>query len=304
MAKISKLDFYAVLGVHPHAEDIVIRAAFKALAQRYHPDRFNGSKDEAHRRMADLTSAYETLADPARRRKYDRRRGLASRTATFYFKNPARDDPPFFGRFAARAALAQQRRYRIAVYALMGVVVLLSAFNIYQHAGKLREYFGPGRAAPAPAVDGGRAGPVAPAPVALDAPASATTANVRILPISQGAPRLIAPAPEDSAAPPLVRASDSPSATEGQISMPPVGAPAPPAAVEGALPVAPQTAPPLAPESTHREAKRPATKAAAARVAPPEAPPVPRSPAPAGEACTDTVAALGLCNRSSTAKGQ
>jgi len=28
-------DYYAVLGVHPSAEDIVIRAAFKALAQRY-----------------------------------------------------------------------------------------------------------------------------------------------------------------------------------------------------------------------------------------------------------------------------
>jgi len=66
MARISNLDFYALLGVHPNAEDIVIRAAFKALAQRYHPDRFNGPKDEAHRRMSDLTSAYETLADPAR----------------------------------------------------------------------------------------------------------------------------------------------------------------------------------------------------------------------------------------------
>ena len=85
MARISNLDFYAILGVHPNAEDIVIRAAFKALAQRYHPDRFNGAKDEAHRRMADLTNAYETLADPARRRKFDRRRGLASRQAWFYF---------------------------------------------------------------------------------------------------------------------------------------------------------------------------------------------------------------------------
>jgi curved DNA-binding protein CbpA len=30
--------------VHPNAEDIVIRAAFKALAQRYHPDRFNARR--------------------------------------------------------------------------------------------------------------------------------------------------------------------------------------------------------------------------------------------------------------------
>ena len=70
------LDYYAILGVHPTAEDIVIRAAYKALAQRYHPDRFAGSKDEAHRRMSDLTKAYEVLADPVRRPKYDRRRSL------------------------------------------------------------------------------------------------------------------------------------------------------------------------------------------------------------------------------------
>ena len=36
------VDYYAVLGVNPGAEDIVIRAAYKALAQRYHPDRFSG----------------------------------------------------------------------------------------------------------------------------------------------------------------------------------------------------------------------------------------------------------------------
>src|SRR6202795_3402547 len=97
MARNPHLDLYAILGVHPSAEDIVIRAAFKALAQRYHPDRFNGSMEEAHRRMADLTNAYETLADPARRRKYDRRRGHAGRTAKFYFKNPAREHPLRFG---------------------------------------------------------------------------------------------------------------------------------------------------------------------------------------------------------------
>ena len=72
--RIPIVDYYAVLGVHPSAEDVVIRAAYKALAQRYHPDRFAGSKDEAHRRMSELSKAYEVLADPMRRPKYDRRR--------------------------------------------------------------------------------------------------------------------------------------------------------------------------------------------------------------------------------------
>ena len=196
MARVSTLDFYAILGVHPNAEDIVIRAAFKALAQRYHPDRFNGSKDEAHRRMADLTHAYETLADPARRRKYDRRRGLNVRRARFYFKNPAREQQPPFTAFALRAAARKAQYYRNAVYVLMVVVVILSAFNVHQHAAQIRELFawnrpvsGPiGGATPDLAASSSGAAPTGadPAPVA-------TSANVRILPIGQGTTRPIVP---------------------------------------------------------------------------------------------------------------
>lgn len=36
-------DYYATLGVTPQAEDVVIKAAYRALAQRYHPDRFASS---------------------------------------------------------------------------------------------------------------------------------------------------------------------------------------------------------------------------------------------------------------------
>ena len=64
-------DYYATLGVTRQAEDVVIRAAYKALAQRYHPDRFSGSKDEANRRMADINEAYAILSDPKRKQQYD-----------------------------------------------------------------------------------------------------------------------------------------------------------------------------------------------------------------------------------------
>ncbi|HET7031682.1 MAG TPA: J domain-containing protein, partial [Casimicrobiaceae bacterium] len=228
MAKISNLDFYAILGVHPHAEDIVIRAAFKALAQRYHPDRFNGSKDEAHRRMADLTNAYETLADPARRRKYDRRRGLSARQARFYFKNPARERQPAFTAFALRAAARKAQFYRNAVYVLMVVVVILSAFNVHQHAAQIRELFAWNRAssgaisvatpgAATPAADGDAA--------AASATPSTTTTNVRILPIGQGTTRPIVPGAVEPQAP----ASTTPDATVAAPSPAPtpVEAPAP-----------------------------------------------------------------------------
>lgn len=57
----STKDYYAVLGVLPNAEDVVVRAAYRALAQRYHPDRFTGSENEANRRMSEINEAYQVL---------------------------------------------------------------------------------------------------------------------------------------------------------------------------------------------------------------------------------------------------
>lgn len=67
-------DHYAVLGVLPDAEDIVIKAAYRAMAQRYHPDKWTGQADEATRRMAELNEAYAVLADAQRRAEYDKAR--------------------------------------------------------------------------------------------------------------------------------------------------------------------------------------------------------------------------------------
>ena len=67
----SMKDFYAALGVLPTAEDVVIRAAYKALAQRYHPDKYRGPKAEAEALMKELNAAYSVLSDPEKRRRYD-----------------------------------------------------------------------------------------------------------------------------------------------------------------------------------------------------------------------------------------
>lgn len=62
---------YATLGLTPQAEPVVIKAAYRALAQRYHPDRFEGSKDQAHALMTAINEAYAVLSDPIKRRDYD-----------------------------------------------------------------------------------------------------------------------------------------------------------------------------------------------------------------------------------------
>ena len=64
----SDKDYYRILGVLDDAEDIVIKAAYRALAQRYHPDRWQGDAGEATRRMAEINAAYAILSDTVTRR--------------------------------------------------------------------------------------------------------------------------------------------------------------------------------------------------------------------------------------------
>lgn len=65
-------DYYALLGIDVDASPETIRAAFKKLALKYHPDVYKG--DDAHERMRVLLRAYQTLNDPVERRRYDARR--------------------------------------------------------------------------------------------------------------------------------------------------------------------------------------------------------------------------------------
>jgi len=65
-------DHYSILGVSRDAEDVVIKAAWRALAQKYHPDKFDGPADVAQKKMQEINNAYNVLADPERRADYDR----------------------------------------------------------------------------------------------------------------------------------------------------------------------------------------------------------------------------------------
>ncbi len=66
------IDPYAVLGLSPGAGQREIRAAFRALARRYHPD-VSGSDPAAERAFKRIVLAYEILGSPSRRARYDRR---------------------------------------------------------------------------------------------------------------------------------------------------------------------------------------------------------------------------------------
>ena len=69
-------DYYEVLQVHPRAESEVVRAAYRVLARKYHPD--HGGDP---RRMIALNDAWDVLGDPARRAEYDASRATSPAAA-------------------------------------------------------------------------------------------------------------------------------------------------------------------------------------------------------------------------------
>jgi curved DNA-binding protein CbpA len=67
---VSVLDHYERLKISRDAPLEVIRAAYRALAAKHHPDR-HGQSEGANTDMAALNAAYEVLCDPQARAAYD-----------------------------------------------------------------------------------------------------------------------------------------------------------------------------------------------------------------------------------------
>jgi len=67
--KLSKRDYYEVLGVSKDATQQEIRRAYRALARKYHPD-VNKSED-AQEKFIEVKEAYEVLSDDQKRAQYD-----------------------------------------------------------------------------------------------------------------------------------------------------------------------------------------------------------------------------------------
>ena len=64
-------DLYATLGVDKKATQDEIKKAYRKLARQYHPDR-NPGDAKAEERFKEISTAYDVLSDPDKRKQYDR----------------------------------------------------------------------------------------------------------------------------------------------------------------------------------------------------------------------------------------
>ncbi len=64
-------DYYNILGVPEDASQQVIKAAFRKLAFKHHPDTNPGNEKEAEAKFKEINEAYAVISDKTKRQQYD-----------------------------------------------------------------------------------------------------------------------------------------------------------------------------------------------------------------------------------------
>lgn len=125
-------DLYEVLGVRRDASQQDIKQAFRRLARENHPD--VNSDPQAEHRFKEITLAYETLSDPAKRQRYDMFGGQGLSRDMFSFLGDMDDifeaffGAPF-GRTARRGGSRTRTRRGADVHAIVDLTFEEAAFG-------------------------------------------------------------------------------------------------------------------------------------------------------------------------------
>lgn len=68
---MAKEDFYKLLNVEKNASEAEIKASYRKMAMKFHPDRNKDNPEEAEAKFKQIKEAYEILSDPKKRAAYD-----------------------------------------------------------------------------------------------------------------------------------------------------------------------------------------------------------------------------------------
>src|SRR3990167_9706464 len=74
-------DYYKVLGLEPGADDKAVKAAYRKLARKYHPD--VSKEKDAENQFKEVAEAYEVLKSAEKRAEYDELRKYAEQGRPF-----------------------------------------------------------------------------------------------------------------------------------------------------------------------------------------------------------------------------
>ncbi len=87
------VDYYSALELTPSASQVEIKAAFKKLAVKYHPDK-NPDNPEMEERFKEVNHAYQILSNPYEKARYDLQFTFGETFTTSYYTPPTPKTPP------------------------------------------------------------------------------------------------------------------------------------------------------------------------------------------------------------------
>jgi curved DNA-binding protein CbpA len=126
-------DYYQILQVHPSAEQEIITAAYRKLADKYHPDHNPDRQQWANEKFKEIGAAYETLGNAEKRKYYQEewlRRNISYDSSRFQnedntnnFRTESSEQPK--SDYKQKSNGSGSNKYRIVLLSSACLIVIL-----------------------------------------------------------------------------------------------------------------------------------------------------------------------------------